>query len=98
MFELIQSQAFEDWIARLRDRQAKRIIAVRLSRLANGHFGDVKSVGDGVSELRIHFGPGYRVYHQIRGNQVILLLCGGDKDSQAADISRAKAIARSWED
>jgi putative addiction module killer protein len=98
MFELVQSHAFEDWIAKLRDRQAKRLIAVRLSRMAIGNFGDAKPLGEGVAELRIHYGPGYRVYYQMRGNQIILLLCGGDKGSQAADIGRARTIAKSWED
>jgi putative addiction module killer protein len=67
-----------------------------LNRLAHGHAGDVASVGEGISELRIHFGPGYRVYFRKRGNRVIILLCGGDKSSQAKDIKTAKRLADEW--
>jgi putative addiction module killer protein len=69
-----------------------------LERLASGAFGDASPVGGGVSELRLHFGPGYRVYFAQRGGLLIILLCGGDKGSQAADIARAKALAATWED
>ncbi len=67
-----------------------------MDRLAYGHAGDAEPVGDGVSELRIHHGPGYRVYFQRRGNTLIVLLCGGDKGSQAKDIKRAKRLAETW--
>jgi putative addiction module killer protein len=67
-----------------------------LDRLAYGHAGDAESVGDGISELRIHYGPGYRVYFQRRGDTVVILLCGGDKNSQARDIKRAKRLAENW--
>ena len=70
------------------------IIARRLDRVASGNFGDTRSVGEGVNELRIDFGPGYRVYFVRRGLALILLLCGGDKSSQDCDIERAKALAR----
>lgn len=97
MYEFRQSATFSRWIAGLRDRQAKKLIAKRLIRVEQGFFGDAKSVGDGVHELKVHYGPGYRIYFQVRGNKIVLLLCGGDKNSQASDIAQAKAIARAWE-
>jgi len=77
----------------LRDRRARTIVATRIARLAEGLPGDVSAVGNGVSELRIHYGPGYRVYFQQRGNTLIILLCGGAKRSQARDIALAKKLA-----
>lgn len=74
----------------------RAIIASRLDRLALGHTGDTEPVGEGVSELRIHFGPGYRVYFQKRGSAIIILLCGGDKSTQAKDIKTAKRLALEW--
>ena len=91
---VFRTQAFEVWFDGLRDRQAKAHILVRLGRLERGNFGDVKPVGEGVSELRIHQGPGYRLYFARRGETVVLLLCGGDKDSQARDIARAQRMAK----
>lgn len=82
----------------LRDIHARGRIAARLDRLAMGNPGDVKPVGSGVSELRIDCGPGYRVYFMQRGSVMIVLLCGGDKRTQAADIKRAIAIAKDWQD
>lgn len=79
----------EDWLAELRDRKGARIIKVRLDRLSLGNPGDHRAVGLGVWELRIHFGPGYRVYYAEENGQLIILLCGGDKDSQERDIKRA---------
>ena len=73
-------------------------LATGLDRLAQGHTGDAEPVGDGVSELRIHYGPGYRVYFQKRGNTIIVLLCGGDKSTQAKDIKTAKHLAKAWSD
>jgi len=96
MIELRQTEAYEKWEARLRDKRARTIIAARLMRLAEGLPGDVEPVGDGVSELRIHYGPGYRVYFQRRGSLLIVLLCGGDKSTQARDISTAKRLANEW--
>lgn len=96
MFELRQSDAFRQWRLRLRDDRARALIASRLDRLAYGHIGDARNIGDGVSELRIHYGPGYRVYFAKRGSAVILLLCGGDKGSQARDIKRAKQLLAEW--
>ncbi|HEO1527564.1 TPA: type II toxin-antitoxin system RelE/ParE family toxin, partial [Pseudomonas aeruginosa] len=78
------------------DRRAKAVIAARIFRLANGLPGDVSPVGQGVSELRIHYGPGYRVYFQQRGTEIVILLCGGDKSSQARDIEMAKRLANEW--
>lgn len=76
------------------DRRAKMLIAARLFRLANGLTGDAKSVGEGISELRIHVGPGYRIYFKQQGKYLIVLLCGGDKSSQDKDILFAKILAR----
>lgn len=82
------------WLARLKDKVARAIILRRLDRIAMGNFGDAKPVGDGVSEFRIDHGPGYRVYFVRRGETLIVLLCAGDKGSQARDIARAKVLAR----
>lgn len=98
MFELKQTEAYEKWETRLRDKRARTIIAARLMRLVEGLPGDVEPVGDGVSELRIHYGPGYRVYFQRRGNHLVVLLCGGDKSTQARDITAAKKLANEWSD
>lgn len=91
--ELKQTEAFAKWESRLRDRRAKTIIASRLVRLAHGLPGDVEPVGEGVSELRIHYGPGYRIYFQQRDAVLIVLLCGGDKKTQARDVM-AKKLAK----
>ena len=80
----------------MKDRRARTMIAARLSRMAAGLDGDVTPVGEGVSELRIHYGPGYRVYFQKRGAVLVLLLCGGDKGSQTRDIDTAKKLAKQW--
>ena len=94
MLELRQTDVFRQWFARLRDRRAQQRIAARLVRLSAGLFGDAKGLGEGVSELRIDHGPGYRVYFVRRGDVVIVLLCGGDKASQDRDIRAAKAMAQ----
>jgi len=93
-WEVRQSPEFRAWLARLRDKLARAIILRRLDRIAMGNFGDAKPVGDGVSEFRIDHGPGYRVYFVRRGDTVIVLLCAGDKGSQARDIARAKVLAQ----
>jgi len=98
MLELKQTETFRDWRVRLRDEKTRALIASRLDRLAFGNAGDVKPVGEGVSELRVDYGPGYRIYFQRRGNSLILLLCGGDKSTQAKDIQRAKRLAKEWKD
>jgi putative addiction module killer protein len=94
--ELKQTDVFRKWERRLKDQKAKALIAARLFRLANGLPGDVSPVGSGISELRIHYGPGYRIYFQQRGERIIILLCGGDKDSQVRDIAAARRLAEQW--
>ena len=90
---------FDDWLRRLKNRQVRGRILDRISRLRDrDQFGDVRSVGGPVREMRIHTGPGYRLYFVQRGTTVVILLCGGDKDSQAADIGKAKMIAKKLED
>lgn len=96
MIELKQTETFRKWRIRLKDGRARALIASRLDRLAFGHGGDVEPVGQGVSELRIHYGPGYRIYFQRRGNSIIVLLCGGNKSTQAKDIKAAKRLADQW--
>jgi putative addiction module killer protein len=95
---LKQSATFRKWQSKLQDPKAKALIAMRLQRLANGNAGDAAPVGEGVSELRVHYGPGYRIYFQRRGEVLILLLCGGDKSTQDRDIRTAKQIAAQWAD
>ncbi len=97
MIEVRQTEAFRAWLETLRDRRAAAKIAARLARLELGNFGDAEPVGEGVSELRIHYGPGYRAYFVQRGDVLVIMLCGGDKSSQDRDIRRAKAMARPLE-
>ncbi len=92
MYEVRETTVYAKWFASLRDRTAKARIVARVLYLGDGHFGDAKPVGDDVLELRLHFGPGYRIYFTWRGEKIILLLCGGDKGSQQRDIARAKQI------
>ena len=94
MIEVRQTDIFANWFAGLRDRQARARITVRIRRLSLGNPGDVKPVGGGVSEMRIDYGPGYRVYFVRRGDTVVVLLCGGDKRSQDRDIARALELAQ----
>ncbi len=98
MVELIHSDVFDEWLEDLRDERAKGRIVQRLVRLSAGNPGDVKPVGEGVSELRIDYGPGYRVYYMRHGEEIIVLLCGGDKSTQDRDIRKAKEIAEDWRD
>jgi putative addiction module killer protein len=98
MTEVRQTETFSEWLRDLADRRAKAKIAARIDRLAQGNPGDVAPVGEGVSELRIHYGPGYRVYFVQRGKTLVILLCGGDKSSQAGDIRAAKRLASELED
>jgi putative addiction module killer protein len=97
MAEVTQTAEFNSWLKGLRDTKAKAKVLIRIDRLALGNPGDVQPVGEGVSEMRIHYGPGYRVYFKRHGEKAVLLF-GGDKDSQASDVSTAKAIARNLED
>jgi putative addiction module killer protein len=98
MIEFKQTETFRKWRLRLRDERARAMIASRLDRLAFGNAGDVKPVGRGISELRIDYGPGYRVYFMRRGSEIVILLCGGDKSTQAKDIETAKRLAGEWKD
>jgi len=94
MKTLIRSSVFSDWLNSLKDQKAKARILHRLSKASLGNFGDCEPVGEGVSEMRIHHGPGFRVYFVRDGAAVYVLLCGGDKSSQRRDIARAKRMAR----
>ena len=94
MVEIRETKRYADWFRALRDLQAKARISARIRRLSLGNFGDVEPVGDGVSEMRVHHGPGYRVYFTRRGAEVVILLCGGDKSSQPRDIRAAKGLAK----
>lgn len=96
MIEIKQTATFMTWESKLEDQRAKAAIAARIFRLANGLPGDVSPVGQGVSELRIHYGPSYRVYFQQRGTEIVILLCGGDKSRQTRDIETAKRLANEW--
>ena len=98
MIRLKQTDTFRKWLAKLRDERAVTAIASRIDRLAFGHAGDAELVGKGVGELRIHYGPGYRVYFQRRGDTIVVLLCGGDKSTQAKDIRTALLLAQEWTD
>jgi len=94
IIEVRQTELFADWFARLRDREARARITVRIRRLSLGNPGNVKPVGSGVSEMRVDYGPGYRVYFVRRGDTVVVLLCGGDKRNQDRDIARAIGLAQ----
>ncbi len=94
MMEIRQTDEYQSWFERLRDREARFRIIARIRRLSLGNLGDVKPVGEGVSELRITYGPGYRVYIKQQGDTLIVLLAGGDKSSQKHDVERAKLLAR----
>jgi putative addiction module killer protein len=98
MFEVQQTAIFEAWIDGLKDMRAVARIEVRLRRLSLGNVGDAKSLGDGVSEMRIDYGPGYRLYFTRRGERIVILLCGGDKKRQSGDIARAKQMAKEADD
>ena len=95
MIQVIESTAFKRWIRDLRDRAAVARINARLRHLSLGSFGDVRAVGGGISETRVHHGPGYRLYF-LRDGDTVVLLCGGDKDSQQRDIKRARRVATDW--
>lgn len=94
MVEIRKTDLFANWLDNLRDIQAKARVLVRIERLASGNAGDVKPVGEGVSEMRINYGPGYRVYFIQRGSELTILLAGGDKSSQSRDIKAAIRLAQ----
>lgn len=93
MCEIQKTDEFDSWLSALGDQKAVAKIASRIERLGLGNPGDVKPVGEGISEMRLTYGPGYRVYYKQTGKKIILILCGGDKSTQDNDIKRAKAIA-----
>jgi putative addiction module killer protein len=94
MYEIRKTDAYVRWLDGLRDLRGRAKVLARVERLLTGNPGDVKPVGEGVSEMRIDYGPGYRVYYTIRRNELIILLAGGDKSTQAADIKKALILAR----
>ena len=94
MIQIITTAVFKKWLKKIRDNIAIAVISARIDRLKDGNFGDIKSVGDGVFELRIHYGPGYRIYFTKQGNTIVVLLCGGDKSTQEKDIQKAKEMLK----
>ena len=94
MYQVYKTKIFTDWFNSLKDQTAKNKIRIRIDRIELGNLGDHHSIGDGVSELSITYGPGYRIYYVIRGREIIILLCGGDKSGQNKDIKRAKKLAQ----
>ena len=98
MVRIEKTETFDRWMTRLKDRSASARITIRIDRLASGNAGDVRPVGEGVSELRIDYGPGYLVYFVRRGNVLVVLLCGGEKNSQKKDIDIARRLAREWKE
>jgi putative addiction module killer protein len=96
MVQIIRTEEYASWIRPLRDDRAKAKIALRVDRLAPGNPGDGKPVGGGLSEIRIDYGPGYRVYYGKHGDSIVLLLCGGTKNGQSRDIKKAKALFEIW--
>lgn len=96
MAEVFSTNDFDQWLRKLKDRQGRLRILSRIDRLTRGNPGDVKPVGRGVLELRLTYGPGYRIYYAQRGNRLILLLCGGDKSTQQSDITKAHLLAAEW--
>lgn len=98
MIEVRQTEVFSNWIRKLRDETARSRIQIRIRRLSLGNFGDIKPIGDGLSELRIDYGPGYRVYLYRHGDVLVLFLAGGTKKTQPADIAKAKQLKKEWGD
>jgi len=96
MYELRETKIFSKWLLKLKDIKGKVAIIRRIKRLSTGNFGDHKTIGDGVSELRITVGPGYRVYYTQQESEIIILLVGGDKSTQSKDIEKAKKMAKEY--
>lgn len=96
MIDIVETGAFARWLDELRDRQAQLRIVARLARFARGNLGDVKALGGGLRELRITYGPGYRIYFAQQGDRIVVILAGGDKSSQSADIRRARQLLEDW--
>ena len=96
MVEIIKSASFDRWLKKLRDPQAKARIEMRIRRLSLGNPGDVQPVGHGLSEMRVDYGPGYRVYFMQQGVVLVVILCGGDKRTQQQDITKARQLAAEW--
>lgn len=96
MIEVVSTRLFADWLGALRDATAKARILQRIDRLRLGNAGDTKPVGEGISEMRVDHGPGFRIYFRRSGEQIVVLLCGGDKSTQDRDIVKARALAREW--
>ena len=98
LLEIITLLPFRDWLDDLRDRRAKTIIAARLRRAAEGNLGQTRALGPGLNEMKIDFGPGYRLYYSRVGDRIVVVLCGGDKSSQGRDIERAAEILKHWQE
>jgi putative addiction module killer protein len=96
MIEVRQTEEFSGWLHRLRDNNAVARIVGRIRRVEMGNPGDTRGVGQGIFEMRIDYGPGYRIYYTHRGTQIVILLCGGDKRTQPKDIKRAQKLAETW--
>lgn len=97
-YEIVTTETFRRWLSKVKDRQARKAIAMRLTRAEAGNLGDIKPVGGSVSEMRVFVGKGYRIYFTIRDGKLVILLCGGDKSSQARDIQQAKEILNNLEE
>ncbi len=93
MYTILRTRVFDEWLDGLADERAKARISVRILSAEKGNLGDCEPVGDGISEMRVHYGPGYRIYFTRRGRTIYLLLCGGDKSTQKRDVKRAKMLA-----
>lgn len=98
LMQILRSDEFDEWLRKLRDDRARARIQARILRLSMGNAGDAKPVGEGISEMRIDYGPGYRVYFIRRGGELIVLLCGGDKSTQERDIILSKTISKRWKE
>ena len=97
-YEIVTTETFRRWLSKVKDRQARKAIVMRLTRAEAGNLGDVKSVGGAVSEMRVFVGKGYRSYFTLREGRLVILLCGGDKSTQAKDIQKAKEILNNLEE